>query len=121
MADVLELAMRHGEALPYRNKVIELEPASAANYFSRADLFYRLGNHSAAIVDFSRAAEIDRDGAFKPLIYLYRADCYRRLKAYDSAIADCLRVPDDYHFPGFLGYRAGGKQHLLEAIDRERR
>ncbi len=120
MADVLELAQRHAEALPFRNKVLELAPDSAANYFSRADLFYQTGNYSAAIQDFSKAAELDRHGGLGPLIHLYRADCHRRLKAYDEAIADCRHVPDGYVFPGFLGERAGGKQHLLAAIARER-
>jgi tetratricopeptide (TPR) repeat protein len=119
MADVLELAQRHAEALPFRNKVLELAPDSAANYFSRADLFYQMGNYSAAIEDFSKAAELDSHGALGPVVHLYRADCHRRLKAYDEAIADCRYVPDDYDFPGFLGERAGGKQHLLAAIARD--
>jgi tetratricopeptide (TPR) repeat protein len=120
MADVLELAQRHVEALPFRNKVLELEPDSAANYFGRGDLFYQTGNYSAAIQDFSKAAELDRPGALSPLADLYRADCHRQLKAYDAAIAACQRVPDDFNFPGFLGERAGGKKHLLAAIARER-
>jgi len=120
MADVLELAQRHNEALPFRNKVLELTPNSAANYFSRGDLFYQTGNYPAAIRDFSRAAELDGHGALSPLIHLYLADCHRRLKAYDEAIADCEHVPDDFDFPGFLGECAGGKRHLLAAITRER-
>jgi tetratricopeptide (TPR) repeat protein len=80
-ADVLELAQRHGEALPYRNRVLELAPGSAANYFSRGDLFYQTGNHAAAIEDFSRAAELDSDGALGSLIYLYRADCHSALES----------------------------------------
>jgi tetratricopeptide (TPR) repeat protein len=120
MADVLELMKHYSEAIPYRNRVIELVPDFAANYFSRADLFYQMKNYAAAIDDFSQAAKLDHDNAFRPLIFLYRAGCYRQLKAYDAAIDDCTRVPDDFDFPGFLGQRAGGKQHLLAAIARER-
>ncbi|HEX3972046.1 MAG TPA: tetratricopeptide repeat protein [Stellaceae bacterium] len=120
MADVLELAQRPKEALPFRDKVLELAPNSAASYFSRGDLFYQTGNYPGAIQDFSKAAELDSHGALSPLAHLYRADCHRRLKAYDEAITDCQRVPDNFNFPGFLGERAGGKQHLLAAIARER-
>jgi tetratricopeptide (TPR) repeat protein len=88
MADVLELAQRHKEALPFRDKVLELAPNSAASYFSRGDLFYQTGNYPAAIQDFSKAAKLDGHGALSPLAHLYRADCHRRLKAYDEAIAD---------------------------------
>lgn len=120
MADVLELSHRYGEAVPYRNRVVELVPDLSTSYFSRAYLFYLMGDHGAAIEDFSRAAALDGDGTFGPLIFLYRADCHRHLRAYDDAVADCARVPDHFDFPGFLGQRAGSKWHLLAEIHRER-
>lgn len=120
MASALELMQTHAEAIPYRDKLIELEPHFAANYFSRADLYYGMGRYASAVRDFSRAAELDHDRAFGSLIFLYRADCHRRLGDYDKAISDCALVPDDFEFPGFLGQRAGGKRHLLAQIARER-
>lgn len=118
MADVLELMKRYKESIPYRNRVIELMPKFAANYFSRAALFYQMKNYPAAIEDFSRAAELDHDNAFGSLVFLYRAECHRQLKAYDKAAADCERIADDFDFPGFL--RSGGKRQLLSIIDSER-
>ena len=70
MADVLELAQRHQEALPFRNKALELVPNSAASHFSRGDLFYQIGSYPAAIQDFSKAAELDNHGALSPLAHL---------------------------------------------------
>lgn len=120
MASVLELMKNPTAALPYRNKVIELDPESTTSYFARADLLYSMGNYTAAIADFTRSAELDREQALGPANYLYRADCHRRLGNYAQAIADCALVPDDFDFPGFLGQWEGTKHHLLAEIERER-
>jgi tetratricopeptide (TPR) repeat protein len=120
MGDVLQLMKKFAEALPYRNKVVELRPDCVASYFSRADLFYEMGDYTAAIPDFTRAAALDHEEAFGPVNFLYRADCHRRLGNYDQALADCALVPDGYDFPGFLGVRGGGKELLLAEIARQR-
>ncbi len=120
MASVFELMKKRDEAVPYRNKVIELDPLSTMSYYARADLFYEMGDYRAAIADFTRSAELDHQQVLGPANYLYRADCYRRLGEYDNAIADCALVPDDFDFPGFLGQWEGTKHHLLAEIARER-
>ena len=90
------------------------------SHYSRADLLYEMGEYAAAISDFTRSAELDHEQALGAANYLYRADCHRRLGNYAAAIADCARVPDDFDFPGFLGYRNGSKHHLLAEIARDR-
>lgn len=120
VGDVLQLMQQLPEALPYRHKVVELQPDSIASYFSRADLLYQMGDYAAAIPDFTRAAALDHEQAFGPVNFLYRADCHRRLGNYEQALADCALVPDGYDFPGFLGVRGGGKELLLAEIARER-
>jgi len=119
-AIVLELMNNMIEALSYRNKVVELAPECTMSYFARADLLYRMGNYAAAIADFTRSAELDREQTLGPTNYLYRADCHRRLGDYERAIADCAQVPDDFDFPGFLGQWEGSKHHLLAEILHER-
>ena len=121
MASVLELMKKPKEALPYRNKVVELAPECTMSYFARADLLYTMGDYAAAIPDFTRSAELDREQAIGPANFLYRADCHRRLGNFEQAIADCALVPDDFDFPGFLGQWEGTKHHLLAEIKRERR
>ncbi len=120
MAYVLQSMKNWAEALEYRSKVVELRPDCVASYYSRADLLYAMGDYAAAIPDFTRAAELDHEQAFGPVNFLYRADCHRRLGNYDQALADCALVPDGYDFPGFLGIRGGGKEHLLAEIARDR-
>jgi len=120
MGSVLKLMGCHAEALPYRNKVVELAPNCTISYYSRADLLYEMGEYAAAIPDFTRSAELDHEQALGPANYLYRADCHRRLGNYAEAVADCARVPDDFDFPGFLGHWEGSKHHLLAEIARER-
>lgn len=120
MASVLELAGKHREALPYRDREVALSQNSTMSYFSRALLHYRLGNYTAAIPDFTRSAELDREQAIGPANYLYRADCHRHLGNFDRAIGDCSLVPDDFDFPGFLDQWEGTKHHLLAEIERER-
>lgn len=90
------------------------------SHYSRADLFYALGNYAAAIPDFTRAAELERDPLMRALYLLYRADCHRRLGNHDAAIVDCAQIPDDFAFPGFLGQGEAGKHHLLAEIARAR-
>jgi tetratricopeptide (TPR) repeat protein len=118
-ASVLQQMDRHAEARPFRDKVVELAP-DAMSYYSRADLLYEMGEYAAAIPDFTRSAELDREQALGAANFLYRADCHRRLGNLAEAIADCARIPDDYDFPGFLGYRNGSKSHLLAEIARDR-
>jgi tetratricopeptide (TPR) repeat protein len=115
MAIVWESCDQLARALPYRSKVIDLVPQGASHY-SRGDLLYRMGRFDAAIVDFSRAMELDP--SLDALMYLYRADCHRRLGNYAQALADCAHVPDDFDFPGFLGQWEGSKRHLLAEIER---
>ena len=119
-AVVLEQMGRHAEALPCRDKVVELAPESTMSYYSRADLLYQMGEYAAAIPDFTRSAELDHEQALGAANFLYRADCHRHLGNYAKAIADCARVPDDFDFPGFLGHWEGSKHHLLAEIARER-
>jgi tetratricopeptide (TPR) repeat protein len=120
MALVLELMGDRKAALSYRDKVVEISPEAAMSYYSRADLFYALQDYAAAIADFTRATELERDPLFRALYLLHRADCHRRLGSHDAAIADCAQIPDDFTFPGFLGQGDAGKHHLLAEIARER-
>jgi tetratricopeptide (TPR) repeat protein len=120
MAAVLRAMGNPTAALPYRNKVVELEPGKVTSHYALADLLYDMGDYAAAIVAFTRTAELDDGDFYGPASYLYRADCHRRLGNYEAAIADCQLVPDDFDFPGFLGYWEGTKHHLLAEIERER-
>jgi len=121
MAFVLGAMGNPSEQLKYKNKAVELAPRNPGLYFSRAMLHYKMANYAAAIPDFTRCAELDRnDQVVGPGNYLYRADCHRRLGNYDAALADCALVPDDFDFPGFLGHFEGTKHHLLAEIERER-
>jgi tetratricopeptide (TPR) repeat protein len=118
-AYVLERMDRHTDARHFRDKVVELSP-NPMSYYSRADLLYELGEYAAAIPDFTRSAELDHEQVIGAANFLYRADCHRRLGNLAEAEADCARVPNDYAFPGFLGYPNGSKRHLLAEIARDR-
>ena len=118
-AYVLQQMDRHNEARTFRDKVVELAP-NTMSYYSRADLLYEMGEYAAAIPDFTRSAELDHEQVIGAANILYRADCHRRLGNFAEALADCARVPDNYDFPGFLGYRNGSKNHLLAEIARDR-
>ncbi len=111
---------RNADARAFRDKVVELAPNCTMSYYSRADLLYEIGDYAAAIPDFTRSAEIDHEQAIGAVNFLYRADCHRRLGNLAEAMADCARIPDDYDFPGFLGYPNGSKRHLLAEIARDR-
>ena len=118
-AYVLQQMDRHADARKFRDKAVELSP-NAMSYYSRADLLYEMGEYAEAIPDFTRSADLDHEQAIGAVNFLYRADCHRRLGNFAAAIADCARVPDDYDFPGFLGYPNGNKHHLLAEIARDR-
>jgi tetratricopeptide (TPR) repeat protein len=118
-AYVLERMDRHADARHFRDKVVELSP-NPMSYYSRADLLYEMGEYAAAIPDFTRSAELDHEQTIGAANFLHRADCHRRLGNFAEAIADSARVPDDYDFPGFLGYPNGSKRHLLTEIARDR-
>ncbi|MGH7013387.1 MAG: tetratricopeptide repeat protein [Stellaceae bacterium] len=120
-AFVLGWMGNHAEQIKYKNKAVELAPQNPGLYFSRALLHYNMGNYAAAIPDFTRCAELDKeDQVVGPGNYLHLADCHRRLGNYAAAIADCSLVPDNFDFPGFLGHFEGTKRHLLAEIERER-
>lgn len=118
-AIVFEEMGRSADARAFRDKVVELAP-NTMSYYCRADLLYDMGDYVAAIHDFTRSAELDHEQAIGAANFLYRADCHRRLGNFVEALADCDRVPDNYAFPGFLGYRNGSKNHLLSEIERDR-
>ena len=118
-AIVFEEMGRNADARAFRDKVVELSP-NPMSYYSRADLLYEMGDYAAAIPDFTRSAELDKEQAIGAVNFLYRADCHRRLGNLAEAIADCARIPDDYDFPGFLGYPNGSNRHLLAEIARDR-
>ncbi len=120
IAGVYHLMKRWPEALRHQDKAIALMTNKTIGHFGRADIYYEMGDYAAAIADFTRLAEVGHDEGFGPYSYLYRADCHRRLGNYAQALADCAPVPDDFDFPGFLGYWEGGKHHLLAAIADDR-
>src|SRR5262245_35993995 len=81
-------AGRTNEALMVASQAVATQPNNAAAWFLRGTLLARLGNHTNAISDFSRAAELDP----KPRVFQDRGVEHFRVGNFDKSIADFDKV-----------------------------
>jgi tetratricopeptide (TPR) repeat protein len=96
IAQSLYSLKRYSEAIPYYDKVIELQSENAGAYNDRALAKTYINNYYDAITDFSKAIELKKS---KPRMYLgldntyeNRAAAYVKVMNYDSAIQDYSRA-----------------------------
>jgi len=87
---------KYSEAIPYYDKVIELQPENAGAYNDRALAKTNTNDYYDAISDFSKAIELKKS---KPNIslgldntYENRAAAYLKVTNYDNAIQDYSRA-----------------------------
>jgi len=105
-------------ALDDLNKVIELEPESAA-FLSRGEVYRFLGEYEKAVEDYDRAEAIDpAEWQDNPFGLLYQADAHARLGNEAAALACCARLPDDFWTPGMNSTPSGGKADIAEKLRR---
>ena len=77
-------AGRTNEALVLASQAVATQPNNAAAWFLRGTLLARAGNHTNAISDFSRAAQLDP----KPLVFQHRGVEHFRVGNFDKSVAD---------------------------------
>lgn len=87
---------KYSEAIPYYDKVIELQPENAGAYNDRALAKTYINDYYGAISDFDKAVELKKS---KPSInlgldntYENRAAAYLKVANYDNAIQDYSRA-----------------------------
>ena len=87
---------RYSEAIPYYDKVIELNPNDAGAYNDRGEAKTYTNHFYSAIDDFSKSAEIKKlnpnSSLYLPITYENRAAAYVKVMNYDSAIEDYSRA-----------------------------
>ena len=84
------------------NRVIELEPKSAAPHFRKARYLMSINHYNEAVPELSKALELD-DGYFGDTILFYRAEALLRCSDYFGALRDCKAMKENYSEPYFLG------------------
>ena len=77
-------AGRTNDALMLASQAVATQPNNAAAWFLRGTLLARIGNHTNAISDFSRAAQLDP----KPLVFQHRGVEHFRVGSFDKSVAD---------------------------------
>lgn len=85
-ASMLYKLRRYSEAIPYYDKVLELDPNNAGAYHDRGLAKTNTGDYYGAINDFSKA--IAKANRYESLSYESRAAAYVKVMNYDSAIQD---------------------------------
>jgi tetratricopeptide (TPR) repeat protein len=97
---------------------IQLNPRPVA-FWSRGEVYRRIGEYEKALEDFDRAEHIDPaqwvENAFGLLV---QADCHARLGNEVAALACCARLYDDFWTPGIEGAPGGGKAEIAETLRR---
>ncbi len=93
-AEELSELKRSSEAIPYYDKVIELDPAHAGAYNDRGLAKTSINDHYGAIEDFSQSIDLKKTKAdsFLDSSYENRASVYIKVANYDSAIEDYSRA-----------------------------
>jgi len=69
---------------------IAVEPEDAELYKNRADIYHKQDNYDNAIVDYTKAIELNPEYAVDA--YLSRGLCYNDIEDYDSALNDYTKV-----------------------------
>lgn len=77
-------AGRTNEAIALATRAITAEATNAHAWFLRGLLHERTGNHTNAIADFDRAAQLDP----KPLVFQHRGVEHFRVGNFDKSVAD---------------------------------
>jgi eukaryotic-like serine/threonine-protein kinase len=98
-------------ALADITKVIEIEPAKAERYVSRADNYVRLGHNDEAFADVNKAIELEPG---KTDYYLKRANYYLRLGRYDEALAGLTAAAERDVSKVSLCYEAIARIHCVQ-------
>jgi tetratricopeptide (TPR) repeat protein len=97
---------------------IQLNPRPVA-FWSRGEVYRRIGEHEKALEDFDRAEHIDPaqwvEDAFGLLV---QADCQARLGNEAATLACCARLHHDFWTPGIEGAPGGGKAEIAETLRR---
>jgi tetratricopeptide (TPR) repeat protein len=85
---------RYSDALPYYDRVIQLQPDNAGAYNDRGLAKSNLGRLYDAISDYSRAIDLKKshNETFLEDTYENRAEAYSKTGNYDSAIEDYSRA-----------------------------
>jgi tetratricopeptide (TPR) repeat protein len=105
------------KALADINRVIDIKP-DFAGYSCRGMLLRKLGDHAAAVADFTRSREADGKTWRESFDPHFRADSLARLGRLDEALADCAHIRDDHWMPGVLGLPRGNKAEFIAEIKR---
>jgi tetratricopeptide (TPR) repeat protein len=87
------------EALQNFKKTISLNPENGKAYFFRGLIYADLDKKENAIVDYSKAIELDKDNLFSALAYYQRGVIYEDAGNFNKAIADyncAIEIKSDY-------------------------
>ena len=71
-----------------KKEISEINPVSAIEYAHRANLCLLVGRYQDAIVDYSRAINLDIEIVERFNVYQSRGFCYLKLELYYKAIED---------------------------------
>jgi tetratricopeptide (TPR) repeat protein len=107
----------HQKSLADINRAIELRP-DFVGYSSRGMLLRKMGDHEAAIKDFTRSREVDPKTWKESFDPHFRADSLARLGRLEEALADCAFISDNHWMPGVLGLPRGNKDEFIAEIKR---
>jgi tetratricopeptide (TPR) repeat protein len=99
------------------DKLVELDPKNADNYYGRAHNYHWIEKYKEAAANYTKALDLGYDDVH--MIYENRAICYRELKLWDKALEDFTKVielhPDDRYWYSERGHVFLNQGKLKEA------
>jgi tetratricopeptide (TPR) repeat protein len=105
---------QYGSAIDNLNTLINLKPQSSKFHFIRGFFQFNLKNYTAAIVDYSRAIQLQEDKISDFNIYSERGLCKLKLKDYSGAIQDFDKSLAIYRDPGITKHKKEAEIKLKE-------
>ncbi len=112
---------KHDQAIAAYDKAIELNPAFAMPYNSRALMYSAKGDYDRAIRDFDQAIKLDPEftNAYhdRGFMYLTRGDLDRAIRDFDQAIELDPANADVYNNRGLAYYGKGDYDRAIRNFD----
>ncbi len=100
------------------NKSIELDPKFLDAYYNRGDLYYSLGNKSAATRDFQKVIALNKttvvSSIAQGIIYLEQGLIPQAIGSFDRAVQINPNTPDIYKYRGLAYERQGNKTAAIQ-------
>jgi tetratricopeptide (TPR) repeat protein len=105
-------------AIEFYTRAINILPGWGSYYYNRGNAYFKLGNLSEALADYSRAIECDAFHADRRSDYLMKSHCnrgsiYQQMGLFDKAASD-FRMAVQYDPRDYISYFNLGNCLMLE-------